>query len=513
MRPSSKHGLEKKFKPWRKGKASSDKASGNDSGKASGNGSLKRPTNASLKNRLRGQKRLLAKLQQNSNNDGDDVKNKETIDGVQQSMKQLERDIAAYETRELEKKNATKYHQVKFIERQKLSRLEKSVKRQLQNLQQSDKEENEQQTAKQISNFELELQSIAMNQLYIAFYPTDLKYMALFTNGNNRVVDDERGQKRRMAAWNKIREGLLQELKQNDVSDSDNKDDKDNNGRTKMQLNNAKTWVNLDAAKKALLSMPADTYPDAPSADNAAVATTLSSASVKNKPKNKAAKKESASAAAATEKKGKAAATASDSRFANSKDLEGLFGESTTGDDYQKALKSKESSDESDSDDSEADSSSEDNADPLKALRGSKKLHTSSVSNAKQDDGSSSSSSSSAPSSSSSEDSSESDSDSSDSDSDVESPLKDNQQESHKDQEEEDADDGDDFFTTDKVSTEDIFTQVAKNNQKKKNSNHFDDELPSQKPKGDKSRGFKSQNQSKKEYSDFQHRQKRQKFI
>ena len=97
-----------------------------------------------------------------------------------------------------------------------------------------------------------------------------------------------------------------------------------------------------------------------------------------------------------------------------------------------------------------------------------------------------------------------------------ESPLKNNQVklEPHTVQEEEDADDGhDDFFTSDKVSTEDIFTQVAKNNQKKKNSNHFDDEMPSQKPKGDKSRGFKSQNQSKKEYSDFQHRQKRQKFI
>ena len=106
MRPSTKHGLEKKFKPWRKGKASSDKASGKSSGSASGNGSVKRPTNASLKNRLRGQKRLLAKLQQN---DGDAVKNKETIDGVQQSMKQLERDIAAYETSELEKKNATKW--------------------------------------------------------------------------------------------------------------------------------------------------------------------------------------------------------------------------------------------------------------------------------------------------------------------------------------------------------------------------------------------------------------------
>ena len=51
-----------------------------------------------------------------------------------------------------------------------------------------------------------------MDQLYIAFFPTNMKYMALFTNGMNRVVDDERGQKRRKAAWNVIREGLMAEL-------------------------------------------------------------------------------------------------------------------------------------------------------------------------------------------------------------------------------------------------------------------------------------------------------------
>ena len=36
-----------------------------------------------------------------------------------------------------------------------------------------------------------------MDQLYIAFYPSDIKYMALFTNGMNRVVDDDRGRLRR----------------------------------------------------------------------------------------------------------------------------------------------------------------------------------------------------------------------------------------------------------------------------------------------------------------------------
>ena len=99
MRPPSKHGLERKYKPWRKGKSSSEKRGGDGSG-----GNVKRPTNASLKNLLRSQKRLLAKLQK----DGDGGSNKDAIDGAKQRIQQLERDIASYETREREKKNAAK---------------------------------------------------------------------------------------------------------------------------------------------------------------------------------------------------------------------------------------------------------------------------------------------------------------------------------------------------------------------------------------------------------------------
>ena len=79
-------------------------------------GSDKQRTNASLKNRLRGQRRLLAKLLQIQEHDhdgggGDEKKDnnrKETIDGVKQSITQLERDIAHYERVEREKKNAAK---------------------------------------------------------------------------------------------------------------------------------------------------------------------------------------------------------------------------------------------------------------------------------------------------------------------------------------------------------------------------------------------------------------------
>ena len=115
-RPPTKHGLERKFKPWRRGKSSDKKKSNTVVG------SDKQRNNASLKNRLRGQKRLLAKLQKhdhnggggdnNNGNGGDDEKKdnnrKETIDGVKQSITQLERDIAHYERVEREKKNAAK---------------------------------------------------------------------------------------------------------------------------------------------------------------------------------------------------------------------------------------------------------------------------------------------------------------------------------------------------------------------------------------------------------------------
>ena len=100
MRPPSKHGLERKYKPWRKGKSDKKKVVGTD----------KQRTNTSLKNRLRGQKRLLAKLQRQSDTDGNEKKEdrEETINGVKLSIKQLERDIATYEAKEREKKNAAK---------------------------------------------------------------------------------------------------------------------------------------------------------------------------------------------------------------------------------------------------------------------------------------------------------------------------------------------------------------------------------------------------------------------
>eukprot|EP00581_Thalassiosira_minuscula_P000439 CAMPEP_0183743876 /NCGR_PEP_ID=MMETSP0737-20130205/65441_1 /TAXON_ID=385413 /ORGANISM="Thalassiosira miniscula, Strain CCMP1093" /LENGTH=376 /DNA_ID=CAMNT_0025979505 /DNA_START=98 /DNA_END=1225 /DNA_ORIENTATION=- len=362
MRPPSKHGLERKYKPWRRGKSSSSSTAENNNN----NNNSKRPTNASLKNRLRGQKRLLAKLRDQPQQQN------ETIAGVEESIRQLERDIGIYETREKEKKNAAKYHQVKFIERQKLTRLEKSIKRQLHQLQQLQQQNEETTTTTtttnntqkiKITELQKQLQSIAMDQLYIAFYPTNIKYMALFqtnnpsgkkyerivddergaqrrkhvwrtiregllkelqhqhpqddddgeegeekqeqqkqtttttlekkkwaiwkkymalfqTNGKKyeRIVDDERGAQRRKHVWRTIREGLLKELRQQQQPpQDDNDDDDDDEGEKEMQQEQQqkqtattttlekKKWVNLEEAKKALLSMPMDTYPNSSS--------------------------------------------------------------------------------------------------------------------------------------------------------------------------------------------------------------------------------------------------------
>jgi hypothetical protein len=87
MKPPSKHGLERKFKPWRKGKSAKFETT-------------KKP-NASQKNQLRGQKRLLSKLENNQ-------ASAESIEGVKQKIAQIEKDIAEYEAREREKKNAVK---------------------------------------------------------------------------------------------------------------------------------------------------------------------------------------------------------------------------------------------------------------------------------------------------------------------------------------------------------------------------------------------------------------------
>ncbi|KAL3804654.1 hypothetical protein HJC23_008469 [Cyclotella cryptica] len=478
-----------KFKPWRKGKSAEKRL-----GAAAGGKKM------SLKNRLRGQRRLLAKLMEKGEI-GD------ALEGVKVKIAELEKEVKEREARELEKKNATKYHQVKFIERQKVTRLEKSIQRQLQKLKEEHSTDSDKEIQEQIAKLQAQLNATAMDQLYIAFYPADVKYMSLFTNGMQRAVDDERGQNRRRKIWNRIREGLLNDLKK-EKEDCEAVEEEETKEK-KAQFDNAKNWVNLDAAKKALLSMPEDTYPNAPS---------LLPIVSKSKP----AKRET------TENKSAAKATVTDNRFVFSKELDGLFHESTTGDDYEKEVETQEaiqtrkddddstdSVDSSDSDDN--DTSSEDDADPLKAYDESKdvsrdKKDPSSDNDEKVAKSTNAKVGSEEDSSSSSDD----DSSSSDSESDAVPPKTkgnaDNNfsmQNKEDDAEEDDDDDQDDFFTTEKLSAEDVFAQAQQQHHKERAS---DDHYSYQKKRSDKSKGFVTQNQTKREFRNFQHRKKRSKF-
>jgi hypothetical protein len=366
---------------------------------------------------------------------------------------------------------------VKFIERQKLTRLEKTVNRQLSAI----KEQSTPDTL-EVLQLQEQLKVIALDQLYVAFYPSDVKYMSLFTNGMIRAVDDERGQKRRKEIWKRIREGLL----------GDSKD-------SETMLADAKSWVNLDAAKKALLEIDENTYPNAPE-----LLKKIPGNSDHLMTKIKASKQS---------KNGKESKPASDNRFVLSKEIDGMFTESTSGLDYEEKLAmDQDGSDRSST--SSGDSSDDDAADPLKEF-GAKTAKT------KDKDSSSSSSSSSddeaektKPGKAAKGDSSSSSSGSDSSDSDSEAgPKKSNSimqsNQYDKDNEQSDVESEDDFFASEKISAAEVFKQ-AENQQHKKNST--DDHHYYQSRKGDKSKGFASQNQTKREFRNFQHRKKRSKL-
>lgn len=354
---------------------------------------------------------------------------------------------------------------MKFIERQKLTRLEKSINRRLNETTATNAD-----TDAQRQQLQEQLKSIALDQLYIAFYPPDLKYMSLFTNGMNRAVDDARGQKRRRDVWKRIREGLL--LADDDDGDSD-------------VWKEAKSWVNLEVAKRALMEMDEDTYPNAP---GLAVATG-GEKSVKTKKK--------------VEKEVEKSKT--DNRFVFSKEVDGMFAESTTGLDYEEKL----TMDDDGSDDSSSSSDdSLDDADPLKGFDGKAGVKKDSSSSSSSEDEAKDPKSDKVTKQDSS--SSSSDSDSSDSESET-APKKSNAPNIKSTNEDEKADNDsdeeseDDFFASEKISAAEAFKQAEKSQHSHRETNdHY-----YQNKKGDKSKGFSTQNQTKREFRNFQHRKKR----
>mmetsp|Transcript_23086 Transcript_23086/g.54563 ORF Transcript_23086/g.54563 Transcript_23086/m.54563 type:complete len:456 (+) Transcript_23086:70-1437(+) len=168
MKVPTKHGLDRKFKPWRKGKSSN---------------SNKR---SSLKQQLRGHERLLAKILKNAEKDpsqklGDDQKTKD----LRKKITELKQEISHKQQSMVEKKHAEKSHGQRFLDRQRLTRQEKKARK----IVSKDQEER--------------LLKIALDQIYVAHHPNDVKYMPLFKYGK-RVVDQSRQLFRRAVTRKRI---------------------------------------------------------------------------------------------------------------------------------------------------------------------------------------------------------------------------------------------------------------------------------------------------------------------
>jgi hypothetical protein len=150
------HGMDRKFKSWRKGKSQ----------KASKKGSLK--------TQLRGHTRMLTKVPE----DQTDRRN-----GLQQKIQELTAEINQKEQNLVEKKNAERAHAPRFLDRKKLTRKERQERNG--------------------ENRDRELYKLALDEVYAAHHPNDIKYMALFQKGQ-RVVDQSRQLFRRAVTRKRI---------------------------------------------------------------------------------------------------------------------------------------------------------------------------------------------------------------------------------------------------------------------------------------------------------------------
>lgn len=198
MKVPKKHGLDRKFKPWRKGKSSN---------------SNKR---TSLKQQLRGHERLLTKL---LNDRGENIPGKEQeeqikqddqkvdqrgekIQELQSKIVALKEEISDKQQSLVEKKHAEKAHGQRFLDRQRLVRREKKVRK---NIQQRNANTENAAVDKE------ELLKLALDQVYVAHHPNDIKYMPLFKQGN-RVIDQSRQLYRRAVTRKRILKDLATEL-------------------------------------------------------------------------------------------------------------------------------------------------------------------------------------------------------------------------------------------------------------------------------------------------------------
>jgi rRNA-processing protein Efg1 len=157
---SSSHILQRKFKPWRRGKSTKGKHTG-------------KTNHTSLKQQLRGVLRLRKKNQGVLS-----AEMEERLHDIQQQIQQRE-------LSEKERRNATKSHKVRFLDRQKTMRRYKQLVSSL-------SKKNSSKEGVDDDDAEVELYKLALDQIYIAHYPLgDTSYLSLYNNNNNNKHRDD----------------------------------------------------------------------------------------------------------------------------------------------------------------------------------------------------------------------------------------------------------------------------------------------------------------------------------
>lgn len=122
---------------------------------------------------------MLAKIQKS------DEANEEKTKELRGKIAALKQEISQKQQSMVEKKHAEKAHGQRFLDRQRLVRMEKKVSK------------------SECNSKEEDLLRIALDQVYVAHHPNDVKYMPLFKHGK-RVVDQSRQLFRRAVTRKRI---------------------------------------------------------------------------------------------------------------------------------------------------------------------------------------------------------------------------------------------------------------------------------------------------------------------
>ena len=187
----------KKYKPWRKGK--STKHNGGDTT----GGITSAKSHGSLKQQLRGLQRLQQKkMKDRTSIEGtlaDEQQLQQQEQELQEKIDALQEQIQMRTISEKERVNAKKSHKLRFVDRQRTTRLYQQYIKQLQQLEEqlhqitsTDSNETTVDMQRQQRNkINDDLYRLALDQIYIAHFPLDrTSYVSLFnpTNHNHAVI-------------------------------------------------------------------------------------------------------------------------------------------------------------------------------------------------------------------------------------------------------------------------------------------------------------------------------------